>query len=271
MSLEDRQKRLQELLELQDWCDAGHDDARALGTILVNLPQCRAGLDHLSLDDQGLIQVLTVTPGMDVFRINFVDGFAGGGEYQNSQTGVLGPGSPQILIDAVRAAEVAVSAAERRPFIHCSSPVHAAAPGGHLAGLYSHRPKTRHACSKNAGFIEVAHERRAGPRAWARQSGVGLHADPRPVAEARIRLWHDGFRRRRLSQTNLRDQRREKLVTPAPCPIPRARGCRRPGRLRCWLRRPFAPALRFCCAPSEADEEGARGRSGPGLRSTPEA
>ena len=39
---------------IQDWCEGEHDGARALGTILVSLPQCRARLDHLSVDDQGL-------------------------------------------------------------------------------------------------------------------------------------------------------------------------------------------------------------------------
>jgi three-Cys-motif partner protein len=54
------------------------------------------------------IRVLTAMHGMDVFRLTLVDGFAGGGEYQDRQ-GHLVPGSPQILIDAVRAAQVAVN------------------------------------------------------------------------------------------------------------------------------------------------------------------
>ncbi len=63
---------------------------------------------------QRYIQVLTAAPGMDVFRISLVDGFAGGGEYQNGQTGLICPGSPQILIEAVRAAEVAVNASRSK-------------------------------------------------------------------------------------------------------------------------------------------------------------
>ncbi len=58
--------------------------------------------------------VLTAAPGMEVFRISLVDGFAGGGEYQNCQTGLICPGSPQILIEAVRAAEVAVNASRSK-------------------------------------------------------------------------------------------------------------------------------------------------------------
>ena len=41
---------------------------------------------------QRYIHVLTAAPGMDLFRISLVDGFAGGGEYQNGQTGLICPG-----------------------------------------------------------------------------------------------------------------------------------------------------------------------------------
>jgi three-Cys-motif partner protein len=64
---------------------------------------------------QRYIQVLTTAPGMDVFRITLVDGFAGGGEYEDRRTGVICPGSPQILIDAVRAAEAVVNASRNKP------------------------------------------------------------------------------------------------------------------------------------------------------------
>src|SRR5262249_24918722 len=59
---------------------------------------------------QRYIHVLTATPGQDTFRLTLVDGFAGGGEYTDAQTKLLSPGSPLILLDAVRAAEVAVNA-----------------------------------------------------------------------------------------------------------------------------------------------------------------
>jgi three-Cys-motif partner protein len=55
------------------------------------------------------IHVLTARRGMDVFRLTLVDGFAGGGEYVNAETKLSSPGSPLILIDAVRAAEAAVN------------------------------------------------------------------------------------------------------------------------------------------------------------------
>ena len=64
---------------------------------------------------QRYVEVLTTTPGMEVFRITLVDGFAGGGEYSDARTGLLCPGSPQILIDAVRAAEVKVNATRSKP------------------------------------------------------------------------------------------------------------------------------------------------------------
>jgi three-Cys-motif partner protein len=64
---------------------------------------------------QRYIQVLTATPGMDVLRIALVDGFAGGGEYQRAQTGLICPGSPLILLDAVRAAGIAVNVGRSKP------------------------------------------------------------------------------------------------------------------------------------------------------------
>lgn len=63
---------------------------------------------------QRYIQVLTATPGMEIFRINLVDGFAGGGEYIDQRTRLVCPGSPQILIDAVRAAEATVNASRSK-------------------------------------------------------------------------------------------------------------------------------------------------------------
>lgn len=62
---------------------------------------------------QRYIHVLTAMLGIEVFRLTLVDGFAGGGEYRHS-SGILCPGSPQILIDAVRAAEVTINAARTK-------------------------------------------------------------------------------------------------------------------------------------------------------------
>ena len=65
---------------------------------------------------QEYIHVLTARPGGDVLRITLVDGFAGGGEYADPrQKNVACPGSPLILMDAVRAAEAAVNVSRRKP------------------------------------------------------------------------------------------------------------------------------------------------------------
>ncbi|HZF48589.1 MAG TPA: three-Cys-motif partner protein TcmP [Polyangiaceae bacterium] len=57
------------------------------------------------------IEVLTKRAhGKDVFRLALVDGFAGGGEYTDPRASCLQPGSPLILLDATRRAEVAVNA-----------------------------------------------------------------------------------------------------------------------------------------------------------------
>jgi three-Cys-motif partner protein len=65
---------------------------------------------------QRYLQVLTsVAPGMDVFRLTLVDGFAGGGEYIDARTKIVQPGSPLILLDAVRAAETMINAARSKP------------------------------------------------------------------------------------------------------------------------------------------------------------
>lgn len=56
------------------------------------------------------IQVLTKkAQGRDVFRLALVDGFAGGGEYTDSRANCHRPGSPLILLDAIRRAEVLVN------------------------------------------------------------------------------------------------------------------------------------------------------------------
>lgn len=64
---------------------------------------------------QRYLHVLTsVAPGMDVFRLTLVDGFAGGGEYVDARTKIVQPGSPLILLDAVRAAEAMINAARSK-------------------------------------------------------------------------------------------------------------------------------------------------------------
>jgi three-Cys-motif partner protein len=65
---------------------------------------------------QRYLQVLTsVAPGMEVFRLTLIDGFAGGGEYTDARTGIIQPGSPLILLDAVRIAEAAINATRSKP------------------------------------------------------------------------------------------------------------------------------------------------------------
>lgn len=64
---------------------------------------------------QRYIQVLTARHGMEVLRMTLVDGFAGGGEYKDPRARIITPGSPLILIDAVRAAEAAVNISRTKP------------------------------------------------------------------------------------------------------------------------------------------------------------
>jgi three-Cys-motif partner protein len=63
---------------------------------------------------QRYIQVLTAVPGMERLLLTIVDAFAGGGEYIDSRTGLIVPGSPQILIDGVRLAERAANLGRRK-------------------------------------------------------------------------------------------------------------------------------------------------------------
>lgn len=60
------------------------------------------------------VRVLTANPRWEHLRLSVVDGFAGGGEYVNP-SGVLVPGSPLILMDAIRNAEKEVNAERRKP------------------------------------------------------------------------------------------------------------------------------------------------------------
>lgn len=62
------------------------------------------------------IRVLTANPRTDCLRMTLVDGFAGGGIYRDPSSHVSHPGSPTILLDAVRTAEAAVNAMRSKPF-----------------------------------------------------------------------------------------------------------------------------------------------------------
>jgi three-Cys-motif partner protein len=61
------------------------------------------------------IRVLTADPRTDVLRLNLVDGFAGGGVYVDPMTNLRHPGSPAILLDAVRSAEAATNVGRAKP------------------------------------------------------------------------------------------------------------------------------------------------------------
>lgn len=60
------------------------------------------------------IRVLTADPRIDVLRINFVDGFAGGRLYRHNGSPHLG--SPLLLLDTVRATAQAIRAERIKPF-----------------------------------------------------------------------------------------------------------------------------------------------------------
>jgi three-Cys-motif partner protein len=64
---------------------------------------------------QSYIRILTANPKIDRLLLNVVDGFAGGGTYVDPKTGLACPGSPAILLDAVRVAEVAANVSRAKP------------------------------------------------------------------------------------------------------------------------------------------------------------
>jgi three-Cys-motif partner protein len=60
-------------------------------------------------------QTLVSSPNQDEFRLTLVDGFAGGGEYRDSDSGQILPGSPLIMLDAVREATFELNKDRRKP------------------------------------------------------------------------------------------------------------------------------------------------------------
>ena len=63
-------------------------------------------------------------PRRERLRIAIVDGFAGGGEYEDEMVpGRILPGSPQILVDAVREAEAVANVGRRKP-VHVDATFH---------------------------------------------------------------------------------------------------------------------------------------------------
>ncbi len=60
-------------------------------------------------------QTLVSSPNQDEFRLTLVDGFAGGGEYRDPDSTQILPGSPLIMLDAVREADFKVNSERRKP------------------------------------------------------------------------------------------------------------------------------------------------------------
>jgi three-Cys-motif partner protein len=60
-------------------------------------------------------QTLVSSPNQDVLRLTLVDGFAGGGQYVDSDTGEFVKGSPLICLDATREAEFLINKDRRKP------------------------------------------------------------------------------------------------------------------------------------------------------------
>lgn len=62
------------------------------------------------------VSVLTSDPRQDQFRLTLVDGFAGGGIYLDSRTKEERPGSPLIMLQAMRVAQDAAQELRSKPF-----------------------------------------------------------------------------------------------------------------------------------------------------------
>ncbi len=60
-------------------------------------------------------QTLVSSPNQDEFRLTLVDGFAGGGEYLDPDSKQILPGSPLIMLDAVREATFELNKERRKP------------------------------------------------------------------------------------------------------------------------------------------------------------
>ncbi|WP_336367396.1 three-Cys-motif partner protein TcmP [Marinobacter sp. C2H3] len=64
------------------------------------------------------IAVFTKNPTIDRFRINVIDGFAGGGRYRSPAGSDILPGSPVLLMQTMKAAEAEINSAGRiKPFV----------------------------------------------------------------------------------------------------------------------------------------------------------
>ena len=61
------------------------------------------------------VQTLLSNPNRDQFNLTLVDGFCGGGLYQLAGTGEEKPGSPLIMLNALREAEALVNTGRKKP------------------------------------------------------------------------------------------------------------------------------------------------------------
>lgn len=62
------------------------------------------------------MQVQTRDPRHDGMKLTLVDGFAGGGRYLREDDGAAHPGSPLLMLRAIREAEAEISTRRRKPF-----------------------------------------------------------------------------------------------------------------------------------------------------------
>src|SRR5689334_22119225 len=62
------------------------------------------------------IRTLTADPRQDVFRLTLVDGFSGGGLYTDSGSSGIVPGSPLLMLQTIREAQVEAQVGRRKPF-----------------------------------------------------------------------------------------------------------------------------------------------------------
>lgn len=62
------------------------------------------------------VATLTGNPKQDILRLTLVDGFAGGGLYRDQKTGEERPGSPLIMLNAMKEAEAIARSVRSKPF-----------------------------------------------------------------------------------------------------------------------------------------------------------
>jgi three-Cys-motif partner protein len=62
------------------------------------------------------VEVLTVHPAQDYFRLTLVDGFAGGGRYLSVKSKEERSGSPLLMLEAMKAAKERAQSKRTKPF-----------------------------------------------------------------------------------------------------------------------------------------------------------